>query len=404
MTKLCTKKEVDRLALLFALTYMISYITRINYGAIVAEMEGATQLSKSMLSMALTGSFITYGAGQILTGIFGDRLSPKKLVSCGFIITILMNILIPICNNPYQMLAVWSVNGFAQAFMWPPMVKLMVNLLSDEDYKNTTVKVSWGAAAGTIAVYLISPILILYFGWKSVFVFSAICAIVMLVLWNKFSYEVNEENTQNTTEEKSFNIKFLLNPVMILVMAAIALQGMLRDGTTTWMPSYIAETYSISSEISILTGVILPIFHIVSTRIALAVYVKKFKNPVSCAGIFFAAGAVGAIMLIMTTGRNAAVSILSMSVLNGCMHGVNTLFTCMMPPFFYRYGRVSTMAGILNACVYIGSAMSTYVIAIFADKYGWNFNLISWLVIALGGALICFACAKPWAKRYIDEK
>ena len=69
--------QARRLTVLFTVTYMVSYMTRINFGAIVAEMESATQISRSLLSMALTGSFATYGAGQIVSGVCGDRLSPK---------------------------------------------------------------------------------------------------------------------------------------------------------------------------------------------------------------------------------------------------------------------------------------------------------------------------------------
>ena len=95
---------------------MVSYMSRINYGAIVSEMASAENLSKSMLSLALTGSFITYGTGQIISGVCGDRFSPKKLVFGGLLVTMLMNLLIPFCQNPYQMLAVWCINGFAQSF------------------------------------------------------------------------------------------------------------------------------------------------------------------------------------------------------------------------------------------------------------------------------------------------
>ena len=114
MMRLEKKRDIRLLTLLFSVTYMISYITRINYGAVISEMESATHFSRSMLSMALTGSFITYGVGQIVSGICGDKLSPKKLVSCGLTVTVLMNLLIPVCKSPYQMLVVWCVNGFAQ--------------------------------------------------------------------------------------------------------------------------------------------------------------------------------------------------------------------------------------------------------------------------------------------------
>ena len=107
---LTDRKQINRLAILFMLTYMVSYMTRINYGAIVAEMVVETGISKPMLSLALTGSFITYGIGQIISGICGDKFSPKKLVTIGLIVTVAMNALIPLCQNQYQMLAVWCVN------------------------------------------------------------------------------------------------------------------------------------------------------------------------------------------------------------------------------------------------------------------------------------------------------
>ena len=53
--------SVKRIAFLFALTYFTSYLTRINYGAVISEMVLSTGIDKPLLSMALTGSFITYG-------------------------------------------------------------------------------------------------------------------------------------------------------------------------------------------------------------------------------------------------------------------------------------------------------------------------------------------------------
>ena len=150
MQALTDKRIITRIVLLFSITYMVSYITRINYGAIISEMITDTGMSKSMLSLAITGSFITYGAGQVISGLCGDRFSPKRLVTYGLILTVLMNLLIPFCKDHYQMLAVWCVNGFAQAFMWPPLVRLMTLLFGSEEYKKASVRVSWGSSIGTM--------------------------------------------------------------------------------------------------------------------------------------------------------------------------------------------------------------------------------------------------------------
>lgn len=400
MNILQDKKQVNKLIILFTLTYMVSYITRINYGTIILEMERATKISRGLLSMALTGSFITYGIGQVISGFLGDKFSPKKLVSYGFIITILMNLLIPICQSPYQMLVVWCVNGFAQSLMWPPLVRLMTAILSDEDYKRASVRVSWGSSFGTIFVYLVSPFLIFVAGWKTVFILSAVAGIIMLFIWNKYSYEIEQEKKRDIKIINTKSGNMIFTPVMICIMIGVVLQGMLRDGVTTWMPTYISDTYNLSSVISILTGVILPVFGILSFQLASQIYRRVFNNPIMCAGVIFAFGFICATILYLLSDFSAVLSIILSALLTGAMHGVNLILICMIPPFFKKYGNVSTVSGIINSCTYIGSALSTYGIAVLSDGYGWDFTLLVWVFIALFGAVILLVNVKPWEQKF----
>ena len=398
--KLESKKTVNQLVLLFALTYMISYMTRINYGAIIAEMQTALGYSKSLLSISLTGSFITYGIGQIISGIFGDKTSPKKLVMYGLSITFLMNLLIIFCKTPYQMAAVWSINGFAQSLMWPPIVKIMSAVLSDSDYTHAVTKVSWGSSIGTILVYLLSPVLISAFNWKAVFITSAALAFVMVFIWNKFAYDVKVVPVNKEKDEQKKTGIF--TPFILFAMVAIVLQGMLRDGVTTWMPSYIAETFKLSNEISILTGVILPIFSILSFQLATEIYTRKISNLFVCASIFFGVGALAALGLSLLTNVSAAISVFMFAMLTGGMHGVNLMLICMLPAYYKNTGKVSTVSGLLNSCTYVGSAVSTYGIAVITERYNWSVTIIIWLAIAVCGTIICALCGKNW-NRYKNK-
>ena len=402
MTKIQDRKQVNLLTLLFAATYMVSYITRINFGAIVSEIQSDTGFSNTLLSMSLTGSFVTYGVGQIISGVFGDRISPKKLVMWGLLASVCMNLCIPLCRDPYQMLMVWSVNGFAQSFMWPPIVKILTEMLSAEDYKFAVGKVSWGSSIGTILVYLLSPLLISVFHWKAVFLFAAAMGIGMIFLWNRFAWDVKIQPRRQKQESKK-GVLPLLKPILLGVMLAIVLQGMLRDGVTTWMPIYIKDTYHLSNEISILTGIILPIFSILCYQASTKLYTKVFTNPVTCAGVFFGAGALAALVLRFSAGQNAAVSVLMFAVLTGCMHGVNLMLVCMVPACFESTGKVSTVSGLLNACTYIGSAASTYGVAMLSERLGWNATIVIWLAIAACGTGICLLGSKFWKsyKRFL---
>ena len=401
MEVLQNKKEINRLALLFTFAYMISYVTRINYGAVISEMERETQIARDLLSMALTGSFITYGLGQVISGVLGDRISPKKLMSFGFLLTVLMNLTIPLCHSPYLMLAVWCVNGFAQSMMWPPLVRLMTVLLSEEDYKKVTVKVSFGSSLGTMLIYLISPLIISLSGWRAVFVFSAVCGAVMLFFWHRHSYEIKPEPRVKAVVEGSSSHR-LFSPLMLAIMVAIVLQGTLKDGVTTWMPTYISETYQISNIIAILTGVILPVFSMLCFQGASTLYRKWLTNPVLCAGVIFGVGSAAALGLYVVTGKSAAASVTLSALLTGCMHGVNLMLVCMVPAFFKKYGNVSTVSGVINACTYVGSALSSYGIALLSKEIGWHSTVLVWVWIAAAGTVVCLITAKPW-RRFTEK-
>ena len=395
-----TRKEINRLALLFTFTYMISYITRINYGAIITEMERETAIARDLLSLAVTGSFITYGIGQIISGILGDHISPKRLVSYGFILTVSMNLLIPLCKTPYLMLVVWCVNGFAQSFMWPPLVRLMTALLSEEDYKRVTVKVSFGSSLGTMLIYLISPLIISISGWRAVFLFSATCGIIMLFFWHLYSYEIAPEPKASAGGQKV--AKGFFSPLMLGIMLAIVLQGMLKDGVTTWMPTYISDTYKLDNIVAILTGVVLPIFSMLCFEVSSRLYRKKLTNAVTCAGVIFGVGACAALGLYFVTGKSAAASVVLSALLTGCMHGVNLMLVCMVPAFFKKRGKVSTVSGVINACTYVGSAASTYGIARLSSGIGWHSTVLVWVGIAVLGTVICTISARPW-KQFTEK-
>ena len=403
MQKITDKRRVNALAVLFSLTYMVSYLTRINFAAIILEMVDKTGIPKSMLTMSLTGSFIFYAVGQLVSGVCGDKFSPKKLVALGLTVTASMNFLIPLCKSHIPMLIFWSINGFAQAFMWPPIVKMMAVLFDADNYKSVALKVSWGSSIGTMLTYFIAPLIISVLSWKFVFVFSGAVAVIMLLFWLKFSVETGVQVVSKTQNEKESSIKnIFFNPLVITILFIIILMGMLKDGVSTWMPSYIAETYNLSNVVSILTGVVLPVFAILCFQGSDILHKRLIKNPLTCCGAFFSLGTVFAVLLNITSGNSAIGSVIGAAVLTGSMHGANLMLITMLPPYFQKYGKVSTASGLLNCCTYIGSALSTYVVALFAEAYGWGFNLITWLFIAFLGAVLSFVCSKSFSKKFMQ--
>lgn len=385
------------LPILCCLVYFVSYVTRINYQASISEIITDLAVTKQLASIAVTGSFITYGIGQIISGIIGDKLKPQNVIFAGIIGTSLINIAVFFAPNIYFMNVIWCFNGFFQALLWPPLVRIISENIHASKYENTVLCVSWSSYFATIIIYIVVPIIISFSSWRLVFIISAVIGLIFSVIWLLGTRRL--EPIYDFTKAKSsggkVGIKLLLSVGIVPMLIAIIMQGMLRDGITTWMPSYIAETFNLGNNISILTTAILPIFSIFGTALTTIVS-KKLKNELLSSTVFFGSSFLFNVIMAVFFAKFIPLDIFSMAMISVCMHGVNLMLISNVPRYFAKYGKVSTISGIMNAATYLGSALSTYVFAIFSDKFGWNFTVISWAIIAFIGFVLCLFCIKIW--------
>lgn len=406
------KVPIQLLTLLCAAAYFCSYLTRLNYSAVMVEMIATEGFTKSGASIALTGLFITYGVGQIISGFLGDKVKPQSLVFCGLLTSAAMNLAITFCPNTFWMTVVWCVNGFAQAMMWPPLVRIMSMYMTEAEYKKATVRVTWGSSLGTIAVYLTAPLYIALSGWKMVFVASAAIAVLMACVWlpgyRRLERKLRPVKTQAVQSTDASNDSTLgsgklstgIYGLLVIIMFSIVMQGILRDGITTWMPSFIDDSFELGSGLAILTGVILPIFSIISVQAVAIVNQKLIRNELACGGFFFGIGMVALIVLKCIQGFTSLPAIIgsiaTLAIASACMHGVNLVLICIVPKFFQFTGRISLISGVLNSCTYVGSALSTYGVAVFTEHYGWEGTILLWVGVAIAGTLACILTIRYW--------
>ncbi len=403
MTKLQNKRDITLLTILCSVIYFMSYVSRINLGAVFVAVTESGYATKDAVALALTVCSVTYGAGQLVSGFLGDKFKPHSLIFTGFIITALMNMAVgTIGGNSVVLL--WAVNGFAQSLMWPPLVKIMSDKLCEDDYKKAVVKVSWGSSCGTIAVYLLSPLIIKTLTVKFVFIISAVFAVITGVavksvfdknaLFKVDGIVKGVKKNESTGEYEHFSKQAVA--LLALLMLAILCQGALRDGVTNWTPTYISEIFKLDSSLSILTSVILPVFSVLSFTFVSFINRKFVKNELVCAGVVFGIGAISGALLLVLGGKSVVLALILLALLVGSMHGVNLILVCTTPAFFAKYGKVSFVSGLINSSTYVGAAISTYGIALFTESFGWNKTVALWVGIALLGTAICVGISKAW--------
>lgn len=406
MSKLSTKRDINSLALLCAMVYFISYISRINLSAVMVEVVSSGFAPQTTAALALTVNSITYGSGQLVSGYLGDKYKPQNIILAGFLLTGCVNICVGLLPVSAPLVALWAVNGFAQALMWPPIVKILVSHMDTDAYAASSVKVSYGGNIGSITVYLAAPLVISLFSFRGVFLISGGMALAMAFIWKlvynkKYAHRAAADvilpgKRAVTTPTARFTGGVIT--LLIVVMLTVVLQGSLRDGVASWVPTYISDVFQLGSSVSILTGAVLPVFSILSIAAANLLYRKVIRNEMLCCAVIFTAGCVSAALLAVFSGSNPLLSVLFLALLSGSMHGVNLMLTCMVPPHFAKFGRTALVSGALNSCTYVGAALSTYGIALFTESFGWSGTILLWTGIALAGTVVCFLVSIPWNK------
>ena len=392
------------LGFLCPLIYFGSYITRKNYAIVIAEIIAAEGIGEADAALADTLALISYGIGQVVSGFLGDRFKPKTLITCGLTATTIINFLMVIISNPCARAVLWCINGFAQSMLWPPLVRIMAASMNEDEYSKTCVNVNVAGIGGTVFVYLTASLIwIPYFSWKYVFVVSAVLCAVIDVLWlllaNKAPQPGPTKRTkQEIAPENKLSKRKLLASGILLIAVAIVMQGALRDGVSTWVPSFMMDTFGVDSHNAILKSVLIPIVGMVFLKIAQFVQKKFVSDEILAATVIFAAGLAFSIMLFFTYDKNEYISLALAAIITGCMHGVNLFLVCVVPAKFEKYGIVSTMSGIINSLTYVGSALATEGFALTKQYAGWTVTIGSWLIIAAVGIACCLLAYKPWKK------
>ncbi|MBP5231223.1 MAG: MFS transporter [Clostridia bacterium] len=393
------RTDVRKLALLCAVVYFSGYVTRVTLAAVLVAVDANGFASQETAAFALSMMALFYGVGQLISGWLGDRLDPRYVVFAGLAVTSSCNVAAGLFGGS-ALVPVWAVNGFAQSLLWPPLVRIMATNMDRRSYDRTCAGVNIGALAGTVSVYLVSPLLIELAGIRSVFFASASVSTLLSVVWMvrapRMGPAAGREENAIVRDGFAGARKYVL---LVMIVCAALLFGSLRDGITNWMPVYLYDRFGIDSSSAILAGILIPLAGIAAYALTGFVHEKVLKNEMTCAAAVFAVGACAAAVLLLFGSGSAVLSAICLALAAGSTHGINLIIISVVPPYFARRGRVSLVAGVLNAFVYAGGAGATYGVSGLLAENGQEIYRILIICIAAAGGLLCLAASAFWKKR-----
>lgn len=349
----------------------------------------------------------------------GDKLNPYLLILGGVAVGTVCNFVFPLSNSVIYLAVIWAINGFAQAMIWPPMVKILADRFDPDKCATAIVWVTIAANLATVLLYsrysrdfkrarLERRIYISGAVAGAVGVLWGVSSLLFIKKKPQAAEESDNVNTESmaATEPKKTKAAVKVLPMLagagiITVMLAIVCQGFLRDGITSWFPSYLATTFEIPTSMSILVTAALSVFAIVSVYAYKWIYRKFCRNEVTVALVSFGIAALLALLLYFLSNQ-IVVTVGCSSLIVGISHGINLMLIAYIPPHFAKKGLASTVSGVTNACTYIGSGLSSYLFALVAELIGWQFVVLFWALISLLGLSFCLLSLKRW-KAYLKS-
>lgn len=404
--KLTRHRDIAFFTLLCWVTYFSTYFGRYSFTSTISEMLESGAFSKSQLGLISGVFFVAYAVGQLVSGALGDILSARHLIGGGLLISALCNLGFALASHPGWMMVIWACNGVAQSMIWPPMVRQCADWLQGNQCVQACVQLASTAPAGMIAAYLLSGLLLRRFSWHSAFFVGAVSMGAMAFLWMLGMGALQRRIVPSPAELAPLLqhktpapalpfLPLVLGSGLIAFSLASLLNGALRDGVTTWVPTYLVENFGLSASRSTLLTTLLPLVNLSGVHLANA-WNRRLRNEAVTAGVFFGIAFLGLVLMLLLGSLGAAGAIAGFAVATTAMTGANTALIVFAPFFFKNQGKVSTVTGFLNALVHLGSALSGTLFGFVSQMRGWEAVRLSWCVLALLGVFACLAGRRQW--------
>ncbi len=383
-----------RLLLVCFLAYAVSYIGKYSYSTNINNVITHLQISKASAGYVTSVFFFCYGIGQLINGIICERFDSKWTIASALGISGIINFSMLFLSNIVIMVILWGLNGLVLSVLWPHCIKLLATIRDKNYVTKSVTTMSLTVPVGVVCAYAFSALFTYLNVWEITYLFSA-CLTILIGLLFFFTVNVveKEEKIGTATERKEaekleetvpsksiYQVFGLLLIPMLFISVAI---GMIRDGSSTWMPVILAEVYNMPSYVSILLTVGLPLMGVFSAFFASRLMEKAKNVFLSCllTGIL---SLLSVVVLLFAFQVSVVLLVLLFMILSIAAYMLSNIMTAILPLYYKGKIKSGQAAGIINASVYLGSTVSSVFLGDLVDRQGW----IAFMLCMLFGTIV----------------
>lgn len=365
-----------------------SYTSNIN---LFEKTKGVTYTEAGLVS---TLYFLTYGAGQIINGVFCKRYDKRVMCLISLVLSSVINLVV-FFDVPFNSLyGLWALNAAAQSILYPSVMLTISENVEQKYLPAASIIMSCATTVGTFGSYGISALFSKPENFKYSFVISAATMVFAGIMWvigslkmdKKVADEkiIDEKTVKTEQSDKSKLGVTALCEFALFAFVSYAIGG----GISTWTPTIMLNLYGLGEGFSAFLAAFLPFFAIFNSILSEFVYVgcKTFNKSTFVLFGVTAVLSVATIFLIHTHWSILFIMLIMIRLFSGA---VTNLYTSKAPLYLANRCNAGFLSGFINGLCYLGNAVSTFALGLIADKQNWA---IIFVVFAVGSFIstLCY--------------
>ncbi|MCY4355556.1 MAG: MFS transporter [Truepera sp.] len=390
-----------RIVALGWVTYAAYYLGRVNISTAIPELRDSLGLSAESIGLLTSGFFFAYAVGQLVSGYLGDRLSPRRLVAVGMLISAVLNLLFGVLAGTLPLLIVWTLNGFAQATGWAPIMRVLTNWHPPDQRRRVAGVYATSFVAGNALTWLFAGWLVTSFGWRFAFLIPGLLLALFALIWAAAARDRPEGAGLALPEAAGGSagghgsapeLTRVLLRFWPLALTGVC-GGSLLIPLVVWLPTYFVDELGLSVAASANLSALLPVAGVAGTLSFSWLVASRFRGrEIGFALVWFLILAGIALLFPLASGSFAA-SVALLIVLGATVYGVSTLILITTPMLFSDREETASVAGVIDFSHYIGASIASALIGIIVARWSWfaAFGMLSTSAVLASLALAVFA-------------
>lgn len=393
------------------LTYASYYLCRYNLSPVAPELMADLGFSKSQYGLINSGRDGAYAVGQMINGLFTDRVGGKQAMTIGAVSTILLNLVFGFATWSgmsvtlllITLIFVRSLDGYMQAFGSPGFIKINTAWFRRKErgafagvfgFMINLGAIGAGQLGKTLIMGMSIPLVfftltIPTLNWRYIFILPPIAVGIIVILMNLF--------VKNTPEEAGWKVehddegpddpnekvrlidvfrKIASNKVVWIVAAAYFCTGFVRRGVESWWAVYLTDVWGAGKSSGLYTAFIwgLPVTASVGSLASGYISDRMFNGrraPVA-AVLYLAQVAFTLVAFAIPQGGNAASGAVAVALVIGISMMCNSTHSILGTAAAMDLGgrkMAGCSSGIIDSFQYYGALLSGYGLGVFFDTF-----------------------------------